>query len=108
MAAGYLGRLMKANGWTIPYSFGSGADYGSTANAVLSLVSAEVGSGAVEHAMGVLDDAARTFVVDTKGRTLPAAAAVQALAEHATNGNPRNVDGLNLITRIQNSITHAG
>ena len=106
-AAGYLGRRIAANDGTIPSAFGGGADYGSTANAVLSLVAAGYGSKQVTSAMAALEGAAPTFTNDSDEKVLPAAAALLVLAENATEGNPRHVNGLNLIKRLKNSITIA-
>jgi hypothetical protein len=107
-AAGYLGRRLKGNDGAIPSSFGRGTDYGSTANAVLTLTAAGYGSHQVEKAMTVLEGSVRDFVLDADGKILPAAGALMVVAEHATNGHPRNVDGLNLVRRLQRSITERG
>ncbi len=104
-AAGYLGRRLAANGYTIPNAFGGGADYGSTANAVLSLVAAGYGSKQVDGATSELEQAARTFALDADHKVLPAAGALLVLTQKATGGNPKNVDGLNLIKRLRRSIT---
>ena len=104
-AAGYLGRRLAANGNTIPSAFGGGVDYGSTANAVLSLVAVGYGANQVAGAMSELEQAARSFTLDADHKVLPAAAALLVLAENATGGHPRDVDGLNLIKRLRLSIT---
>ncbi|MEO8329894.1 MAG: hypothetical protein ABI586_07820, partial [Candidatus Nanopelagicales bacterium] len=54
-AAGYLGRRLEAHSGTIPNAFGGGSDYGSTANAVLSLVAAGYGANQVTSAMTALE-----------------------------------------------------
>jgi hypothetical protein len=104
-AAGYLGRRLAKNGNTIPNAFGGGVDYGSTANAVLSLVAAGYGANQVAGAMTELEQAVRSFTLDADGKVLPAAGALLVLAENATEGKPRDVDGLNLIKRLHRSMT---
>ncbi|HVQ19278.1 MAG TPA: prenyltransferase/squalene oxidase repeat-containing protein [Actinomycetes bacterium] len=104
-AAGYLGRRLAASGGTIPSTFGGGADYGSTANAVLSLVAAGYGSSEVTTAMTQLELGARGFVLDGSNNVLPAAAALVSITENATGGDPTDVDGLNLLRRLTRSIT---
>jgi hypothetical protein len=102
--ASYLAGVLKVNGGAIPASFGTGDDIGSTANAVLSLVAARTAPRAIKAAMKVVQTQVRSFVI-SKRQILPGAAALIALAEHATRGNPRDVNGLDLIARIQGSIT---
>jgi hypothetical protein len=104
-AAGYIGRQLAANGGTIPSAFGAGADYGSTANAVLALVAAGLGRRQVHAAVNQLRQSARTFTRDADRNTLPGAAALVVLSENATDGHPRKVDGLNLIRLLRRSIT---
>lgn len=104
-AAGYLGRRLKENDGTIPSAFGGGTDYGSTANAVLSLVATGYGANQATKAMAGLEAAVRDYALDASGQVLPAAAALMVLAERATGGGPRNVDGLNLVKRLKKSIT---
>ena len=104
-AAGYLGRTLRANEGLIPSVFGSGPDYGSTANAVLALVASGYGSRQVGHAMRALEAEVRRYVLDDDRRVLPAAGALMVLAEQATGGDPRDVDGVNLVRRLQRSVT---
>jgi hypothetical protein len=85
-------------------SFGTGDDIGSTANAVMSLVAAGAARRAVTAAMNVVEAQTRSFVI-SKHQILPGGAALIALTEHATRGNPRDVSGLNLVTGIRGSIT---
>ena len=103
-AAGYLGRVLKDHRGVIPNAFGPGPDFGTTANAVLSLVAARRGARQVDRAMTRLESGARSFVIDD-GQTVPAAAAVLTLAFETTRGNPRDVDDMNLVKRIHRSIT---
>lgn len=104
-AAGYVGRRLAANGGTIPSAFGPGADYGTTANAVLALVAAGLGRRQVHTAVSQLRQAARMFTRDADRNIVPGAAALVVLAENATEGHPRKVDGLNLIRLLRRSIT---
>lgn len=104
-AVGYLGRTLRANDGTVPNAFGPGADYGSTMNAVLSLVSSTHGGPQVKKAVHVLHVNVRTIVKDTDGKTLPAGAALFVLTEKSVKGNARDVRGVNLIKRLQTSIT---
>jgi hypothetical protein len=96
-ASGYLGRTLDANGGLIPSSFGGGNDYGSTVNAVLSLVASHYGSSQVASAMTALESHANDFLRDASNHPLPASAGALILAEHATQGSPRNVDGINVV-----------
>ena len=56
--------------------------------------------------MTALEDNARDFVLGGND-VLPAQAGLLTLVETATEGDPTDVDGLNLIRRIKNSITEA-
>ncbi len=104
-AAGFLGRRLQANAGLIPPVVGSTPDYGSTANAVLSLVAAGYGADQVTLAMTALERDARQFVLGGRGKVRPAAAALMVLAERATAGHPRHVDGLNLVRLLKRSLT---
>jgi len=104
-AAGYLGRRLNAHDGLIPNAFGPGTDYGSTANAVLSLVASGYGANAVDKAMRALEANVRRFVLDDNRDVLPAAGALMTLTENATGGDPTDVDGVNLIKRLKQSIT---
>ena len=103
-AVGYLARVLRVNAGAIPAPSGTDPDLGSTANAVLSRVAAGTARPQVRAAMAVLESHARSFVV-SRGRVLPGAAALVVLAEHATSGDPHDVDGLDLVRRIGGSIT---
>ena len=108
VAAGYLSRTISANGGSIPGVVGPGPDLGSTANAVMSLVAAGYGSGAVAEAVSTLETNAVTFTRDASDAVLPASAAALALTAHATNGNPRSFGGTNPVRDILSSRTLAG
>lgn len=102
--ATYLAGELSRHHGSIPNTFGPGVDYGSTANAVLALVGAKVAPLQVRAAMRTLTMHVRAYVAKNH-QTVVAAAAIVALAEHATAGHPRAVNGVNLIQRIQRSIT---
>jgi len=106
-AAGYLGDRLNGNAGLIPNAFGPGSDFGSTMNAVLALVASGYGSGAASQAVTALEDNARDFVLDDGNDVLPAQAGLLTLVQTATEADPTDVDGLNLVQRIKNSITEA-
>ena len=108
VAGGYLGRTIKLNDGSIPSSFGPGADLGSTANAVMSLVATGVGGNQTDAAMLTLESNATTFTRDDSDAVLPASSAALALAAHATSGDPRSVGSTNPVRDIRSSRTLAG
>ena len=103
IAAGYLGRTMSANEGSIPI-----IGLGSTANAVMSLVAAGYGSGAIEAAVTTLEVNAATFTRDGSDAVLPASAAALVLTAHATGLDPRSFGDTNPIRDLQSSRTLAG
>jgi LPXTG-motif cell wall-anchored protein len=100
-SAGYLARRLEANGGLIPSAFGGGNDYTSTANAVVSLVAAGVGSGQVTSALDALATNVNAYVRDSSGDDRPAALAWLILAADAGGRDPRAFGGTNLVTRLQ-------
>jgi hypothetical protein len=104
-AVGYLARRLARHDGAIPTTGGPGNDDGSTANAVLALVGTGVARKQVAAAMRVLRADARGYVLDDTRETVPAAAAIVMLAVHATRGDPRDVNGLDLVARTRGSIT---
>jgi hypothetical protein len=106
-AAGYLGRLIRSTGGYIP-SFDASPDYGSTANAVLSLVAAGYASNQIVKATDTLSAVASDFTRGSKGNVIPAAAASLALVAIATGGDPRSFGGTNPVRDIQQSRTKRG
>jgi LPXTG-motif cell wall-anchored protein len=100
-AAGYLARTLQANGGLIPSAFGGGSDYTSTANAVVSLVAAGVGSDQVTLALDALAAHVNDYVRDAKGVDQPAALAWLVLAAHAGGRSPASFGGTDLVTRLQ-------
>jgi hypothetical protein len=107
VAAGYLGRVIDDNAGTVP-GFGGGPDYGNTANAVLSMVAAGFGAQQVDAAMTALEANAADYTRDDVDQVVPGAAALVVLAELATSGSPRDVDGLNLVRDLLSSRTRTG
>lgn len=106
-AAGYLGRLIRVNDGTVPGLDGD-PSYGNTANAVLSMVAAGFGARQVNAAMHQLEANAADYTRDVADQVVPGAAALVVLAELATSGSPRDVEGLNLVRDILRSRTRAG
>ena len=106
-AAGYLGRVIHDTGGYVP-SFDNSADYGSTANAVLSLVAAGYASNQITKATQTLKRVADTYSRDKRNRVLPASAAALGLVAIATDGNPRAFGGTNPVHDLLQSRTTAG
>ena len=90
--AGYLGRLMDPTGYVPALS---GADYNTTAAAVLALVAAGVGETRATEATAYLFDHVEEYVVDGGGDDRPAALATLILVAHA-----RGLDASTLVTRL--------
>jgi hypothetical protein len=105
-AAGYLGRAINDGKGSLP-GFGSGPDFNTTANAVLSMVAAGYGSDQIGSAMLTLETNAVDFTRDDSG-VVPAASAALVLAAHATGGNLRSVGATNPVRDILDSRTLAG
>lgn len=105
LAAGYLGRLIQANDGFVPSAWSPDPDYGSTANAVLSLVASGYGAQQVEQAVAALEASAQDYVFDDTDEVLPASAAMLILTEGATGGDPSDVNGLNLVRALRRIIT---
>jgi LPXTG-motif cell wall-anchored protein len=99
-SAGYLARRLEANGGLIPSAFGGGSDYTSTANAVVSLVAAGVGSAQVTSALNALAANVDAYVKDSNGDDRPAALSWLILAAHAGGRDPHAFGGTNLVTRL--------
>jgi hypothetical protein len=106
-AAGYLGRTIKATGGYIP-SFDDSPDYGSTANAVLSLVAGGYASNQIEEATDTLKGVAADYSRGGKGKVLPASAAALGLVAIATGGDPRHFGGTNPVRDLLQSRTTRG
>ncbi|HEU4675198.1 MAG TPA: LPXTG cell wall anchor domain-containing protein, partial [Motilibacteraceae bacterium] len=98
-AAGWLAALLKANGGSVPSDFGSGADVGSTANAILALVATGHGSDAAS-AVTYLTKNGSTWAADK-----PAALALMALVAHATGASPTSFGGQDYVARIAATLT---
>jgi hypothetical protein len=106
-AAGYLGRVIHDTGGFVP-SFDDSPDYGSTANAVLSLVAAGYASRQITQATQTLEDVAGAYSRDDADEVLPASAAALGLVAIATGGDPRAFGGTNPVHDLLQSRTTAG
>jgi hypothetical protein len=58
--------------------------------------------------MAALEANAADYTRDDADEVVPGAAALVVLAELATSGSPRDVDGLNLVRDLLSSRTQAG
>ena len=105
--AGYLGRTIRSTGGYIP-SFDDSPDYGSTANAVLSLVAAGYASNQIDEATATLEDVAADYTRGGKGNILPASAAALGLVAIATGGDPRDFGETNPVRDLLQSRTTRG
>lgn len=107
-AAGYLARRIAGGSGLIPSSYGTGADYTSTANAVLALVATGKGADQVTSAMAALaSNVAADKIRDASGKDVPGALAVLTLAAEATGANPASFGGTDLVTRLAATLTKA-
>jgi hypothetical protein len=107
-AAGYLGRLIDDNAGFVPGFDGVTPDYGSTANAVMSLVASGYGASQVTDATTALEGVASDYTRDDSNEILPGSAAALALVAIATDGDPRAFGGTNPVRDIQQSRTTKG
>ncbi|MGN6246638.1 MAG: prenyltransferase/squalene oxidase repeat-containing protein [Motilibacteraceae bacterium] len=98
-AAGWLAALLEANGGSVPSDFGSGADVGSTANAVLALVATGHATDA-QSAVAYLTKNGSTWAADK-----PAALALMALVAHATGASPTSFGGQDYVARLAATLT---
>lgn len=87
-------RLADAKG-AIPSSLGSGADWTTTANAVLDLVAAGQGADAVNAGVAALQANAKAYAATGAG-----ALGTLLLVAHATGVDPANFGGLDLVTAL--------
>lgn len=106
-AVGYLGRRLETNDDSIPSAFGGGIDYGSTANSILALVAAGLGVDQVKAAIKTLESNVQSFAFDSDGDVLPAGASLLVLAEHAAGGDPSDVNGVDLPSKLSAAMTPA-
>lgn len=104
VAAGYLARRLAANAHVIPDAFGTGTDYGTTANAVIALVASRHGSGEVAAALAALAGSVGPFVVKS-GADQPGALATLVLAAHAGGVDPATFGGTDLVARLAATVT---
>jgi hypothetical protein len=105
-AAGYLARTIRANDGHIP-AFDSSTDYGSTANAVLSLVASGYGAREVRAGVSTLKRGAVGYTHDDR-KVLTASSAALALVAVATGGDPRSFGAVNPVRQLLRSLTTAG
>ena len=106
-AAGYLGRTIDGTGGYVP-TWDAKPDYGSTANAVLSLVASGYASNQIDEATSTLAAVAAEYTRDDSNKLLPASSAALGLVAIATDGNPRSFGGVNPVMQLLNSRTTAG
>jgi len=97
---GYLARVLAANGGLVPPTFGAGADYASTANAVLAMVASGRAANQVEQALDALAADVPAFVQDDAGADRPGALATLILAAHAGGRDPESFGGTDLVARL--------
>lgn len=103
-AAGYLGRTISTNDGHIPY-FDDSIDYGSTANAVLSMVAAGYAPKSIKSATKTLKNGADDYTHDDSDAVLVASSAALAQVAIATGGDPRSFGGVNPVRQILKSQT---
>jgi hypothetical protein len=106
-AAGYLGRTIRGNDGHIPY-FDDSIDYGSTANAVLSLVAAGYASRQITSAVKTLEAGSVDYTHDTADEVLTASSAALVLVAVASDGDPRSFGDVNPVRQILKSRIKAG
>jgi hypothetical protein len=94
-AESYLAAKLTATSGAIPSAFGSGTDWTTTANAVLDLEAAGVGSAAVASGLSALEVHAKTYV-QTAGVNAPGPLATLLLVAHAGGVDPTTFGGLDL------------
>ncbi len=99
---GFLASAIDAKG-AVPSDFGSGADYTSTAWAILGLIANKVGASAVDTGVDSLRDNARSYAF-SEGDAVPGAAGLLLLIAEATDGNPRSFGGVNLVSALTGSM----
>ena len=83
-------------------AFGPGPDYTSTGISILGFVSEGVGRQAVRRGLQTLQTNARAYT-QQDGIEVPAALGVLLMVAHATETNPRNFGGVNLVGALQRS-----
>jgi hypothetical protein len=99
-ATSYLARSIVPTG--VLSSSTGGADYSTTATAVLGLVAAAQGRAAVAKATRALKSNAQSYV--TADGTSPGAAGLLLMVAEATGAKPTSFGGLNLVRTLNASI----
>jgi len=94
-AESYLAARLTATSGALPSAFGGGTDWTTTANAVLDLEAAGVGSAAVASGLSALEAHAKTYV-QTAGVNAPGPLATLLLVAHASGVDPTTFGGLDL------------
>lgn len=83
--------------------FGSGADYTSTGWALLGLTAFGTGSSAVPTALATLQDNVRSYAY-ADNEVVPGAVGLLLLVAEATDSNPRDFGGVNLVRALSRSL----
>jgi hypothetical protein len=102
-ALSYLSARLVASSGAIPSSFGSGADWTSTANAAIDLVAAGTGSAAVTAAVDALQANAAAYV-GKAGAYAPGSLATLILLAHATGSDPTAFGGIDLVPALASTV----
>jgi hypothetical protein len=98
-ATSYLAARLTATNGAIPSSLGSGIDWTTTANAVLDLEAAGVGSASVAASLTALEANVKAYV-QTAGAYVAGPLATLLLVAHASGIDPGAFGGLDLTTTL--------
>jgi LPXTG-motif cell wall-anchored protein len=98
-ATSYLAARLATTKGAIPSAFGSGTDWTTTANAVLDLEAAGVGTATVAPALTALEAAAKAYV-QTAGVNAPGPLATLLMVAHASGVDPGAFGGVDLTTTL--------
>ena len=96
-ATSYVSARLIATSGAIPSGFGSGTDWTTTANAVLDLEAAGVGSAAITAGVAALQASVLAYT-KTAGVSTPGPLATLLLVADATATDPATFGGVNLAT----------
>ncbi len=117
-AAGWLARRIDAGPGYVPSDYGSGPDWGTTAQTIIALVAADHGLSQAEAALRSLQTNLAAYTVDDNGADLPGSLAYTILAVHAMGGDVtafsahatvavQPLVASNLVARLEATITQA-
>jgi hypothetical protein len=118
-AAGWVARRIDSGPGFVPSDYGSGPDWGTTAQAIVALVASGHGLSQAQSALASLQTNLSAFTVDSNGDDLPAALAytifavhsmggdVTAFSAHAKGAAVAPLAASNLVTRLEATITKA-